>query len=154
MTPRYMSCMDGTRLQGPKKGLKAKISEFTRPGPNYKMLWDKITRMLEGPWKKCPPECLQNCPRNVERSSSSEDSFGGTRADIFGRGPRAPGDFNIITQNSDFPPDSDFVRYASPWTVIMADPEFCTKKFLQNIRHTLTTSCLDLNHLQGIRTPA
>ena len=38
--------------------------------------WDKITWLLEGPWKKCPP---------------------------FLQGAREqPGDFNIITQNSDF----------------------------------------------------
>ena len=63
------------------------------------------------------PGCSRDAGKNVRPSatktvrgpqtaqqSRSEDSFGGTRADIFARGPRAPGDFNIITQNSDFPP--------------------------------------------------
>ena len=35
--------------------------------------------------EKMPSEYLQNCPRNVERSSSSEDSFGGTRMAIFSK---------------------------------------------------------------------
>ena len=48
--------------------------------------------------EKMPSECLQNCPRNVERSSSSEDSFGGTRTSIFSWITRRTWHFNIITR--------------------------------------------------------
>ena len=44
--------------------------------------------------EKMPSECLQNCPRNGERSSSSEDSFGGTRTAFV---PESRGERGIMT---------------------------------------------------------
>ena len=48
--------------------------------------------------EKMPSEYLPNCPRNVERSSSSEDSLGGTRTAFFSRVTRRMWHLNIITQ--------------------------------------------------------
>ena len=48
--------------------------------------------------EKMPSECLPNCPRNVERSSSSEDSLRGTRTAFSSRVTRRMWHFNIITQ--------------------------------------------------------
>ena len=53
---------------------------------------------FRGTLEKMPSKDLQNCPRNVERSSSSEDSLGGTRTAFFSRVTRRMWHLNIITQ--------------------------------------------------------
>ena len=37
---------------------------------NIVLLWDKMSQPVERHWEKCPPECLQNCPRE-DRSTLS-----------------------------------------------------------------------------------
>ena len=49
-----------------------------------------------GTLEKMPSKDLQNCPRNVERSSSSEDSFGGPRTASFPESQGKRWHFNII----------------------------------------------------------
>ena len=52
---------------------------------NHGVIMGLNATVLRVTLEKMPSEYLQNCPRNVERSSSSEDSFGGTRMAIFSR---------------------------------------------------------------------
>ena len=51
---------------------------------------------FRGTLEKMPSKDLQNCPRNVERSSSSEDSFGGPRTASFPESQGKRWHFNII----------------------------------------------------------
>ena len=60
-----------------------------------------------------PSECLQNCPRNVERSSSSEDSFGGTRTAFL---EESRGERGILTL---LPGLANFVPFLSIFMCIM-----------------------------------
>ena len=58
--------------------------------------------------EKMPSECLQNCPWNVERSSSSEDSFGGTRTAFL---EESRGERGIMTLLHGFPNFVPFYGY-------------------------------------------
>ena len=58
--------------------------------------------------EKMPSECPQTCPRNGERSASSEDSFGGTRTAFF---PESRGERGIMTLLHGFPNFVPFYGY-------------------------------------------
>ena len=70
-----------------KKGVMVSLTCFWRVNNSYlrQYLLGLNATVLQVTLEKMLSEYLQNCPRNIEHSSSSKDSFGGMRMAIFSK---------------------------------------------------------------------